>query len=58
MVVGTEAKSFLLTAGTHTGVVQEHRGPSSSAVTAGNHSHVGPAQQREATDRLDEALRW
>ena len=58
MVVGTEAKSFLLTAGTHTRVVQEHLGHSSYAVTAGIHGHVGPAQQREAADRLDEALRW
>ncbi|MGK5115694.1 tyrosine-type recombinase/integrase [Geodermatophilus sp. CPCC 205506] len=52
------AASFLLAACTHTKVVQEHLGHSSYAVTADIYSHVGPAQQREATDRLDEALRW
>jgi hypothetical protein len=39
-------------------VVQEHLGHSSYAITAGIYSHVGPAQQREAADRLDQALRW
>jgi integrase len=52
------AASFLLAAGTHTKVVQEHLGHSSYAITADIYSHVGPAQQREAADRLDEALRW
>jgi hypothetical protein len=33
-------------------------GHSSYAITADIYSHVGPAQQREAADRLDEALRW
>ena len=52
------AASFLLVAGTHTKVVQEHLGHSSYAITADIYSHVGPAQQREAADRLDQALRW
>ena len=52
------AASFLLAAGTHTKVVQEHLGHSSYAIAADIFSHVGPAQQREAADRLDEALRW
>jgi integrase len=52
------AASFLLAAGTHTKVVQEHLGHSSYAITADIYSHVGPAQQREAADRLDQALRW
>ncbi|NEK56759.1 site-specific integrase [Geodermatophilus sabuli] len=52
------AASFLLAAGTHTEVVQEHLGHSSSAITADIHSHVGPAHQREAAGRLDQALRW
>jgi integrase len=50
--------SFLLAAGTHTKVVQEHLDHSSYAITADIHSHVRPAQQREAADRLDQALRW
>jgi integrase len=49
--------SFLLAAGTHTMVVQEHLGYSSYAITADIYSHVGPAQQRGAADRLDQALR-
>ena len=52
------AASFLLAAGTHTKVVQEHLGHSSYAITADIYSHVDPAQQREAADRLDQALRW
>jgi integrase len=52
------AASFLLAAGTHTKVVQEHLSHSSYAITADIYSHVGPAQQREAADRLDEALHW
>ena len=52
------AASFLLAAGTHTKVVQEHLGHSSYAITADTYSHVGSAQQREAADRLDQALRW
>jgi integrase len=48
--------SFLLAAGTHTKVVQEHLGHSSYAITADIYSHVAPAQRREAADRLDEAL--
>ena len=50
--------SFLLAAGTHTKVVQEHLGHSSYAITADIYSHVTPAQQREAADRLDDALPW
>jgi hypothetical protein len=50
--------SFLLAAGTHTKVVQEHLGHSSYAITADIDSHVAPAQRREAADRLDEALEW
>jgi integrase len=52
------AASSLLAAGTHTEVVQEQLGHSSSAITADVDSHVGHAQQREAADRLDQALRW
>jgi integrase len=52
------AASLLLAAGTHTKVVQEHLGHSSYAITADIYSHVTPAQQREAADRLDEALPW
>jgi integrase len=52
------AASFLLAAGTHTKVVQEHLGHSSYAITADIHSHVAPAQAREAADRLDAALQW
>jgi integrase len=52
------AASFLLAAGTHTKVVQEHLGHSSYAITADIYSHVAPAQAREAADRLDEAIQW
>ncbi len=52
------AASFLLAAGTHTKVVQEHLGHSSYAITADVYSHVGPTQAREAADRLDEAIQW
>ena len=52
------AASFLLVAGTQTKVVQEHLGHSSYAITADIYSHVGPTQQCEAADRLDQALRW
>lgn len=52
------AASFLLAAGTHTKVVQEHLGHSSYAITADIYSHVAPAQAREAADRLDAALDW
>jgi integrase len=52
------AASLLLAAGTHTKVVQEHLGHSSYAITADIYSHVTPAQQREAADRLGEALPW
>jgi integrase len=47
-----------IAAGAQTKVVQEHPGHSSYAITADIYSHVGPAQQREAADRLDQALRW
>jgi integrase len=50
--------SFLLAAGTHTKVVQEHLGHSSYAITADIYSHVAPEQKREAADRLDAALDW
>lgn len=50
---GVERKDAL-----HLTVVQEHLGHSSYAITADIYSHVGPAQQREAADRLDQALRW
>ena len=33
-------------------------GHSHYVITADIYSHVGPAQQREAGDRLDEALWW
>jgi integrase len=49
---------FLPATGTHPKVVQEHLGHSSYAITADIYSYVGPAQQREAADRLDQALRW
>jgi integrase len=52
------AASFLLAAGTHTKVVQEHLAHSSYASTADVYSHVGPTQAREAADRLDEAIQW
>jgi integrase len=52
------AASFLLAAGTHTKVVQEHLGHSSYAITADIYSHVAPAQQREAADKLGQAIRW
>lgn len=51
------AASFLLAAGTHTKAVQEHLGHSSYAITADVYSPVTPAQ-REAADRLNEAIRW
>ena len=38
--------SFLLAAGTHTKVVQEHLGHSSYAITADIYSHVAPEQRR------------
>jgi site-specific recombinase XerD len=50
--------SFLLAAGTHTEVVQEHPGHASYAITADIYSHVAPEQRREVVDRLDEALEW
>lgn len=50
--------SFLLAAGTHIKVVQEHLGHSSYAITADIYSHVAPEQRREAADRLDDALDW
>ena len=50
--------SILPAAGTHTTVVQQRLGHSSYAITAGIDRHVGPAQQPEAADRLDRALRW
>ncbi len=52
------AASFLLAAGTHTKVVQEHLGHSSYAITADIYSHVAPTQAREAADRLDAAIQW
>jgi integrase len=52
------AASFLLAAGTHTKVVQEHLGHSSYAITADIYSHVAPAQQREAADKLGQAIHW
>jgi integrase len=41
------AASFLLAAGTHTKVVQEHLGHSSYAITADIYSHVAPEQKRK-----------
>jgi integrase len=38
--------------------VRKHLGHSSYAITADIYSYVGPAQQREAANRLDRALRW
>jgi integrase len=55
---GTPRRASYWPAGTQTKVVQEHLGHSSYAITADIYSHVGPAQQREAADRIDEALRW
>ena len=52
------AASFLLAAGTHTKVVQEHLGHCSYAITADIYSHVAPAQQREAADKLEQAIHW
>jgi integrase len=52
------AASFLLAAGTHTKVVQEHLGHSSYAITADIYSHVAPVQQREAADKLGQAIHW
>jgi integrase len=52
------AASLLLAAGTHTKVVEECLGHSSYAITADIYSHVTPAQQGEAADRLDDALPW
>jgi hypothetical protein len=52
------AASFLLAVGTHTKVVQEHLGHSSYAITADIYSHVAPAQQREAADKLGQAIHW
>ena len=52
------AVSFLLAAGTHTTVVQEHLGHSSYAITADIYSHVAPVQQREAADKLAQAIPW
>jgi integrase len=52
------AASFLLAAGTHTKVAQEHLGHSSYAITADVYSHVAPTQAREAADRLEEAIEW
>ena len=51
------AASFLPAAGSHAKVVQEHLCHSSYAITADVYSHVDPVQQREAADRLDQALR-
>ncbi len=52
------AASFLLAAGTHTKVVQEHLGHSSYAITADIYSHVAPAQQRGAADKRGQAIHW
>jgi hypothetical protein len=52
------AASFLLAAGTHTKVVQEHLGHSSYTITADIYSHVAPVQQREAADNLGQAIHW
>jgi integrase len=52
------AASFLLAAGRHTKAVQEHLGHSTNAVTSDIYSRVAPQQEREAADRLDEALQW
>jgi hypothetical protein len=38
--------------------VPSSTGQSSYAITADIYSHVCPAQQGEAADRLDEATRW
>jgi site-specific recombinase XerD len=48
--------SFLIAAGIHMKVVQEVLGHSSYAITADIYSHVSPAQQREAADKLAQAL--
>ncbi|WP_131802090.1 tyrosine-type recombinase/integrase [Klenkia taihuensis] len=52
------AASFLLAAGVHIKVVQEHLGHSSFAITADIYSHVTSEQSREAADHLDRAVDW
>ena len=53
-MISHTAASLLLAAGTHPKVVQEHLGHSSYAIAADSYSHVTPAQQREAADRVVE----
>ena len=50
--------STLVAAGVPMKVVQELLGHSSYAITADVYAHVGVAQQRDAADRLAEALGW
>ena len=39
-------------------LVQEHLGHSSYTITADIYSHVAPVQQREAADKLGQAIHW
>lgn len=50
--------SFLIEAGAHIKVVQEHLGHSSFAITADIYSHVTTERRREAADHLDQAVDW
>ena len=50
------AATLLLAQGVHPRVVMETLGHSTIAVTMNVYSHVVPALQREAADRLDAAL--
>ena len=52
------AASFLIDAGAHIKVVQEHLGHSSYAITADIYTHVSPDRRREAADHLDRAVDW
>lgn len=52
------AASFLIDAGAHIKVVQEHLGHSSYAITADIYTHVSPERRREAADHLDRAVDW
>jgi integrase len=50
------AATLQLMQGTHPSVVQQMLGHSSISLTLGTYSHVGPAMQRDASDRLEEAF--
>jgi integrase len=50
--------SLLLTQGVHPRIVMETLGHSTFTLTMDTYSHVMPEQQREAAQRMGEALRW